>query len=240
MTATYRLVQVSKPHDLACLTAKTIAHRINLTLTQQERSQIILSGGATPMAAYRLLSQEHLPWERVDVFLSDERWVSTDDIASNSLMLRRTLLTSGTPGSRAVFHSVPTITLQSPDASAEAFAKLIAQACPDKPPVFHLVVLGLGEDGHTASLFPGTDALLVRNRWTTICCGRGLDRITITEPVLSAAQQVVFLVSGVAKRQALQRLLDPAESSERTPAKLVQPRNTILVLADKAAADELR
>jgi len=99
--------------------------------------------------------------------------------------------------------------------------------------------LGLGDDGHTASLFPGTDAPEVHDRWTTIGRGKGLERITLTAPVLSASRTVMFLVSGANKREALQRLLDPAESSQRTPAKLAQPQAEIIVLADEAASEGL-
>ena len=105
--------------------------------------------------------------------------------------------------------------------------------------VFDVMVLGLGEDGHTASLFPGTSATSVRDCAVTLGAGKGLERISITAPVLSAARQVIVLVSGAGKAQALQRLLDPAEASERTPAKLVQPQSPVLVLADAAAAGEL-
>ena len=98
------------------------------------------------------------------------------------------------------------------------------------------MLLGLGDDGHTASLFPGTDAPKVRDQWTTIGRGKGLDRITLTAPVLSAARKVLFLVSGEGKHQALSRLLDASESAERTPAKLVTPSTEILVLADQAAS----
>jgi 6-phosphogluconolactonase len=105
--------------------------------------------------------------------------------------------------------------------------------------VFDVMLLGLGEDGHTASLFPGTEATAERERAVTIGAGKGLERITLTAPVLSAARHVIILVSGAGKRQALQRLLDPAEPVERTPARLVQPHGTVLVLADAAAAEGL-
>jgi 6-phosphogluconolactonase len=105
--------------------------------------------------------------------------------------------------------------------------------------MFDVMVLGLGEDGHTASLFPGTSATAVRDRAVTVGVGNGLERISLTAPVLSAARQVIVLVSGAAKAQALQRLLDPDESAERTPAKLVQPHSPVLVLADAAAAGGL-
>jgi 6-phosphogluconolactonase len=105
--------------------------------------------------------------------------------------------------------------------------------------VFDLMLLGLGEDGHTASLFPGSAATTIRDRAVTVGAGKGLERITLTAPVLSAARQVIMLVSGSAKRQALQRLLDPGEPVERTPARLVRPHRPVLLLADAAAAEGL-
>ena len=239
MASTYRLVQLNDPQELARRAAQTIANAIDLALDQRDRAQIALSGGTTPAVAYGLLAQQHLPWDRVDVLLGDERWVDAADEASNARMLRSTLLAEATPGASACFHPVPTVSLPSAEASADAFAALVSQLCSGSPPVFDLMVLGLGDDGHTASLFPGTEAPSVRDRWTTIGRGKGLDRISLTAPVLSAARQVVFLVAGEGKQQALARLLDPAEDAARTPAKLVQPSGEILVLADTAACAAL-
>ncbi|MFL0777048.1 MAG: 6-phosphogluconolactonase [Prochlorococcus sp.] len=231
----YRLVKASDSQDLARRAAQTMASHIDLALDQRDRAQIALSGGSTPAVAYGLLGQEHLPWDRVDVFLGDERWVDAKDEASNALMISKTLLAPG-PGHQAAFHPVPTVELPSAEESAKAFAALVEKACVGDPPVFDLMVLGLGDDGHTASLFPGTDAVAVNDCWATVGRGKGMERITLTAPVLSAARQVIFLVSGAGKQLALQRLMDPGESPERTPAKLVQPRTPILVLADEAAA----
>ena len=88
-------------------------------------------------------------------------------------------------------------------------------------------------------MFPGTAATKEPPRLATFGAGKGLERISLTAPVLSAARQVIVLVSGAGKRQALQRLLDPNESAERTPAKLVQPQSPVLVLADLDAAEGL-
>ena len=237
--SSYRIERSPSSENLARRAAEHIGAAIDLALDQRDRAQIALSGGNTPALAYALLGQEHLPWDRVDVFLGDERWVAADDESSNARMLRNTLLKTGQPGARACFHPVPTVELSSPEASADAFAELVAKACEGEPPVFDFILLGLGDDGHTASLFPGTEALGVLDRWTTIGRGKGLERITLTAPVLSAARQVVFLVSGEAKRHALSRLIDAAESPERTPAKLVRPSSEILVLADQAASQGL-
>ena len=234
----YQLHVAADAGQLARRGAEHVATSIDLALDQRERAQIALSGGSTPAAAYRLLNREHLPWNRVDVVLGDERWVPASDPASNARLLSETLLAADGPGAAARFHPVPT-ELDTPQASVEAFEQVVRRLCPGDPPVFDVMLLGLGDDGHTASLFPGTPAVHATDRAVTIGAGKGLERITLTAPVLSAARQVIVLVSGAGKRQALQRLLDPSESPERTPARLVQPRTPVLVLADAAAAEGL-
>jgi 6-phosphogluconolactonase len=237
-SASYKLEVVSDASQLARACAERVAALIDLALDERDRAHIALSGGTTPAAAYRVLNKEHLPWNRVDVVLGDERWVPPTDPASNARMLRDTLLAEGGPGADARFHPVPT-DLDSPDASVDAFEAYVRDLCPGDPPRFDVMLLGLGDDGHTASLFPGTAATQEQTRLVTIGAGKGLERISLTAPVLSAARQVIFLVSGAAKRQALQRLLDPAEPADRTPAKLVQPQTRVLVLADTEAAQGL-
>jgi len=234
----YRLQVCSSADELACHCAEQIALAIDQALGQRDRCQIALAGGETPKSAYRLLARQHLAWDRVDVLLGDERWVPPQDPSSNARMLRETLLAAPEPGSHARFHPVPT-ELADPQASAAAFAELLETVCPGRPPQLDLVLLGLGDDGHTASLFPGTSAPTVVDRWTTIGEGKGLPRVTLTAPVLSAARRVIVLVSGSGKQTALARLLDPKEDPQRTPARLVQPDSEVLVIADQAAATEV-
>ena len=231
---TYHLLISSGADALARHAAEEIALAIDLALAERDRAQIALAGGTTPRQAYAHLAQEHLPWERVDVLLGDERWVAPEDPSSNALLLRESLLAKA-PGSQACFHPVPT-QLASPELGAESYGALLVKLCGGEPPALDLVLLGLGEDGHTASLFPGTPAPLVRDRWVTTGEGKGLPRITLTAPVLCAARKVIFLVSGANKREALGRLLDPGESEERTPARLVRPHAEVLILADAEAA----
>ncbi|MFN9646286.1 MAG: 6-phosphogluconolactonase [Cyanobacteriota bacterium] len=230
----YRLIVASGSEALARRAAEEVALILDLALAERDRAQIALAGGTTPRQAYAQLAEEHLPWERVDVLLGDERWVSAEDPSSNARLLRESLLAAG-PGKQACFHPVPT-QLATPLEAAESYAALLVQLCGGRePPPLDLVLLGLGEDGHTASLFPGTPAPLVRDRWVTTGEGKGLPRITLTAPVLSAARKVIFLVSGAGKREALARLLDPGESPERTPARLVQPHDEVLILSDADA-----
>jgi len=233
----YHLIVATSEQDLARQVAEQMACSIDLALAQRDRAQIALSGGQTPRAAYVHLGGEHLPWDRVDVLLGDERWVPADDPASNALMLSQTLLLQA-PARQARFHPVPT-DLGSPEASALAYNEVLKTLCPGDPPCFDLMLLGLGDDGHTASLFPGTAATGVIDRFVTVGEGKGLPRITLTAPVLSAARKVIFLVSGAGKRQALGRLMDPDEPAERTPARLVRPQGEVLILADAAAAADL-
>ncbi len=236
ITARYNLVIASDLQDLARRASEAMAAYIDLALDQKDRAQIALAGGSTPANAYSLVGEEHLPWDRVDVFLGDERWVDLNDEASNAYMLQKTLFASSS-GAKAVFYPIQTVEMETPTLSAEAFAKVLTKTCIGEPPVFDLMVLGLGEDGHTASLFPGTRALQNQDSWVTVGTGKGLDRITLTAQVLSAARKVIFLVSGSSKQDALKRLLDPDESSSRTPARLVQPDSEILVIADQAASN---
>ncbi|MCX5942814.1 MAG: 6-phosphogluconolactonase [Cyanobacteria bacterium] len=220
--------------QLAQRAAAVLADQLKLALAQRERVLLALAGGTTPAAAYRLLGQAQLAWDRVDVLLGDERWVGPQDPSSNARMLHETLLGHG-PAREALFHPVPT-ERDTPLASAEAFEQTLRQLCAGDPPVLDLILLGLGDDGHTASLFPGSAAAGVSDRAVAVGEGKGLERITLTAPVLSAARQVVFLVGGAGKQEALRRLLDPSESPLRTPAKLVQPHAPVLVLADAEAA----
>jgi 6-phosphogluconolactonase len=233
----YNLTIVESQEKLAQQAAQVLASQIDLVLATRDRAQVALAGGTTPAATYRLLGDEHLPWERVDLWLGDERWVAADDPASNLGLLKTSLLASPLAAG-ANLHPVPT-GLASPDLGAAAYGQEIMQFCVGSPPRLDLVLLGLGDDGHTASLFPGTPATTVTHEWVTVSEGKGMARITMTAPLLSAARKVVFLVSGSSKSEALRRLLDPEESPQRTPARLVQPETEVIVLADRAAAGDI-
>ncbi len=233
--ATFDINKVDDKDQLASLASQVISEEIKLGLNNKDFFKMALCGGSTPRKTYELLREERISWDRVQIMLGDERWVPYDNESSNALMLRQTLLASG-PGSQASFYPTPTVEFETPKESAREFSKLIREICNYEQPLFDLIVLGLGDDGHTASLFPGTDSLNVRDSLATVSTGKGNERITLTASVLSSASKVIFLVSGESKQMALKRLLDPNESYERTPAKLVNPDSEILILVDQAAA----
>ncbi len=229
-------IQVSEDKNaLAQAASDLIAKIVESTLKNKSKVKIALCGGSTPKAAYSLLGKKNLEWSNVDLFLGDERWVDNESQDSNCFLLKNSLFKEGNPSLEASFFSVSTIELASPEDSAIDYEKILKNNLDGDPPRFDLILLGLGDDGHTASLFPGSDALFERDSLITVGEGKGHKRITFTSKLLCSADNVLFLISGSAKQNALKRLLDQSESWERTPAKLVSPNSEIIVMADKDA-----
>ncbi len=233
-------IQVSEDKSSLALSASDlITQIIESTLKNKSRAKIALCGGSTPEAAYSLLGKKNIDWMNVDLFLGDERWVDNKSQESNSFLLNNSLFKEGNPSLEASFFGVSTVELSSPEESANDYETILKKNLDGNPPRFDLILLGLGDDGHTASLFPGSDALLERDSLITVGEGKGHKRITFTSKLLSSADNVVFLISGSAKQTALKRLLNKSESWKRTPAKLVAPSSEIIVLADKDAYPSL-
>ena len=183
---------------------------------------VALAGGSTPRPLYERLATCSFSWLETHIFFGDERCVPPGHEASNYRMAREALL-SKVP---ATVHRMPGETCDA-GAYEEELSKVFGLGLPQ----LDLVLLGLGEDGHTASLFPGDPALDVTDRWVVRVERPDYARLTLTLPVLSAAKAVVFLVSGASKRAALQQLLSGAD----TPAARVRARDQ-LIIADEAAA----
>tara|TARA_Y100001968_G_C19337392_1_gene707642 strand:- start:74 stop:787 length:714 start_codon:yes stop_codon:yes gene_type:complete len=232
----YTIKRFSSKEELAKEASKIISQHISFCLTEKNRIQISLCGGSTPTNTYKILSKENIEWERVDLFLGDERWVDLSNELSNSLMIKNTF-SFNSQVSKPSFHFVPTTQFESPQKSAEEYEKILKKYCNSNSYLFDLMLLGLGEDGHTASLFPYSSSINVIDRLTTVGEGKGNQRISLTHPALSSAKKIIFLISGSSKKTSLKRLLDPTESSERTPAKLVKSSHEILILADYAACE---
>jgi 6-phosphogluconolactonase len=198
--------------------------------------RLVLSGGSTPRATYQLLACKDIDWDCCEIFFSDERFVPPDHPDSNYRMVRETLLSGYNVKPRKIL-AIPTDgSLQS---AADRYDEALRQqygagTLEDGAPLFHLTLLGLGEDGHTASLLPDQPVLKERERWAApVPEGRGEPRITLTYPALNSSELILFLVSGAAKRDALAQARGGA-----LPAGALRPAGDIVWLADEAAAGE--
>lgn len=211
----------------------------------QERGRfcVALSGGNTPRAIYSLLASEHkeLPWDRIHIFFGDERHVPPDHSDSNFRMATESLL-SKVPIPEKNVHRIRA-ELEADVAAAEYEQELVSffHLGNQEMPRFDLIFLGIGPDGHTASLFPGSNALTETSRRVVANWVEKFKtfRITLTFPVLNHAAEVVFLISGADKAQILSEVLRPG--TRKYPAQSVQPENgRLLWLVDQDAGSLLR
>ena len=196
-----------------------------------------LSGGSTPRQLYALLASapfvSQIDWSKVHFFWGDERCVPPDHEDSNYRMVRQALLDVVRPATSQVHRLRGEIDPEEAALAYEAELRAFFQAAPGAaPPSFDLVLLGMGGDGHTASLFPGTPALNETRRWI-VANQKAADepmRLTFTLPLINAAAQIRFLVSGANKAGRVEQVMDdvPAAESDRLPAQLVRPSRGVL------------
>ena len=220
---------------------EAIAAAVRAAVDRHGRCSLLLSGGSTPRASYEQLASRHrddLPWPQIHLFWGDERYVASSDSRSNARMAREALIDRvAVPPSNV--HPIPT-DLPAADAAASRYESTLRAHFRDSPPVFDLVLLGLGEDSHTASIFPGSPALAEPVRWVMAAVAPvdPRQRITLTMAVLTAAAQVYVLVSGAGKAEALRRALDPASAPAAYPAAALQSAGDRVVWwTDRAACD---
>lgn len=189
--------------DASQLAAERIATRLQLDLESQSEASIVVSGGSTPVDCFGALASTDLPWDRVHVVPSDERWVPVDDSASNEKMIREKLLVNR--ASNATFHP-----LYASDSSAREHCATLANGLDALPLLFSSVLLGMGEDGHFASLFPdiaqlddGLD-LDSNNRCMAVTtAGSPHERISLTLSTLARSKEIILLIFGDAKHRVL-------------------------------------
>lgn len=203
------------------------------------RFVVALAGGDTPRRTYELLAQEpfrtQIPWENTHTFWGDERCVPANDPRSNAGMAHRTLL-DHVPIPANQVH--PMLCDRSAQRSAGEYEALLRNFFSDDRPRFDLILLGLGENGHTASLFPGSSALAEEERWVAelYLTVEGVHRLTLTAAAINQALRVVFLVSGSDKAQILRKVLQE-EDSLNLPVRLIHPiEGELLWLVDQDAA----
>lgn len=207
----------------------------------EKRGQFVvaLTGGSSPIALYKLLAtpayQEKIDWEKVFVFWGDERWVPLDDALSNAKMANDTLLSHVNIPKNNIFP------MYKEGVSADAYAVEYEESIKSitgEDGQFDLILLGMGDDGHTASLFPGQAVLQEQDKWVAAYYlePQTMFRITLTAPIINKAKQIVIITFGENKAQALNEVLHGAYNPEKYPTQLIKPLNgELLFLTDKDA-----
>lgn len=222
--------------------AEAAAGRIEAALRDaigaRGRASLVLTGGSAPGPVYRRLAArpDALDWGAVHVFWGDERCVPPDDPESNYRLAREALL-DALPIPPGQIHRMACE--DAPSAAAQAYTDALRAFFGEGPPRFDVVLLGMGEDGHVASLFPGAEAVEEEEAWVLVAeappSSPVAQRLTLTLPLFNAARLVVFLVSGAGKRAALRHGLGEDEAEEPLPVARVRPRGDLAWYVDEAA-----
>jgi 6-phosphogluconolactonase len=217
---------------LAAEAADHVAACLRDAVLQRGRATLVLCGGSTPRRLYqRLAGRDDINWSKVVIAWGDERCVPADDPASNYALANETLLAG-----RKFAHVIRIRGELPPHEAAATYISELQAVFGETAPRFDVVLLGLGADGHTASLFPGEQ--LDHTTWVAAAHGPSphRDRVTLTLPALNAAREVLFLVTGAEKASAVARVLKNAED---LPAARVRPESGPIWLLDRAAAGKL-
>ena len=210
--------------------------KLTSAIESQGRATIALSGGSTPKPLYEALAAQTLSWSKIHIFWGDERYVAPDHSDSNQLMARRAWLDK-VDLPTANIHAMPTGSgdpeqdAQKHEQELQEFFQLNA----GEFPAFDLILLGMGDDGHTASLFPHTKALTVSDRLVTVGNKDGQPRLTFTAPLINHANCVLFIAAGENKRPALKQILAPEADALNYPSRLIQPQEELWWLLDRSA-----
>jgi 6-phosphogluconolactonase len=207
--------------------ANSFQNMIRSYLRQKSLVNIAISGGNTPIHFFTNLTDHYndLPWDQIQIFWVDERCVPPDHEQSNYMMARRYLLNRINIPSQNVFRIYGEL---NPENESKRYSKIISdEVCVAQNwPVFDWILLGMGEDGHTASLFPGSQVLMNTESISDITYHpeSGQIRITLTLPVLNHANRITFLVSGSSKAQMVRKILQQSHHNTDIPASMVKPR----------------
>ncbi|PSB01803.1 6-phosphogluconolactonase [Merismopedia glauca] len=215
-----------------------ILQKAEVAIEARGKFTIALSGGSTPKPLYEALATQNLPWEQIHIFWGDERYVPPDHPDSNQKMARQAWL-DRVPIPASNIHPMST-TLADPAAAATAHERELKDffdLSSGEIPEFDLILLGIGDDAHTASLFPHTEALQVSDRLVTVGFKDGQPRLTLTVPVLNHAKCVVFVVTGSSKQPALAQIFAPTGDELTYPARLIRPKGELWWILDQAAGE---
>lgn len=223
--------------------AAYIAGLIKKSIKEKDRCTFVLSGGSTPKSLYETLASEKyremIEWSKVHLFWGDERCVPPDHPDSNYRMAKEALIDHIDIPQRNVFR-IPAE--QEPGEAAREYEETIKKNVGGSMqfPVFDIILLGIGEDGHTASLFPGTGALKEKQRWVSEVYVPQLDayRITLSLPVINNGRDVIFLVAGESKADVVRKIINGIDTT--SPSAQVDPINgNLFYFIDKPASEEI-
>lgn len=241
------VVVVDDGNELARIAAETLVTVSAEAAAENRQALVALSGGSTPKKMGEMLSsadyRSQVHWSNLHVFWGDERWVPLADSESNAGEAIRGFL-QGSPAPDENIHIWETEGDVEPAVAAERYERVIREVSGSETgmPVFDLVFLGMGDDGHTLSLFPGTDAV---NNGDAVTLAHHVpklnaDRVTFGMALTNAARKVVFLVGGAGKAETLHRVLDGEITPDQLPSQVIRPNDGELIwLVDSAAAAQL-
>lgn len=241
-------MQIHKSPDIKALSVDVtnwlVAH-IAETLQKQSRYTLALSGGSTPKLMNELLSSDEykdkVDWAKLHIFFGDERFVPLSDERNNAKMAFETLLDK-VPVPKEQIHIMPTENI-APEKAAEAYENTLRTYFSEESPTFDCIILGMGDDGHTLSLFPGkTEVIHETDKWCTHLWLQEQDmfRITLTHPIANRAETVVFLAAGAKKAHALKEVLEGEYNPDLYPSQVINPISGQLHwFIDEAAAAQL-
>lgn len=228
-------VHVEVHGDRAALVERArdlVIEQIQTAIAARGVCYLALAGGSTPKPLYEALAQETLPWSCLHIFWGDERYVPIDHPDSNAGMAKAAWLDQVSIPAEQIY-PVPT-QAETPQAAADQYQTTL-ETVMGSAPIFDVVLLGMGDDGHTASLFPHTPALTVSDRWATVGNKGDNPRITFTVPLINQSRCVMFLVSGENKQTALKTVFAETADSNQYPSRLIQPQGELWWLLDQAA-----
>jgi 6-phosphogluconolactonase len=233
----------AEPEELSQFAARQFSELAQEAVDRNGSFTVALTGGSSPKRLYQLLAsspyKQQIPWQKVHVFWGDERYVPIEDDRSNAKMAYDTLLNHVEVPETQIY-------VMTSDQPAGAFANQYEQQIKDHfkdtLPIFDLILLGMGDDGHTASLFPETEVVHEKEKLVTSLYFPSQDmyRITMTAPLINHAKQIMMLVFGKNKADTLQAVLKGAHQPNHLPVQLIQPEHgTLTWLLDEAAASRL-
>ncbi|MGE5425226.1 MAG: 6-phosphogluconolactonase [Syntrophothermus sp.] len=237
-------VTITANHEkLSRQAADIFVQQAQLAVREKGRFCVALSGGDTPIRTYELLCQEpwvrSVPWNETHIFWGDERCVPFNDPRHNAFIAKNVLL-SHVPVPEVQIH--PVICVENPTETALKYENLLKSFFPAHDTLFDLMFLGIGKDGHIASLFPGTPVLEERERWVTEVAvpGQAFNRITVTYPVIEKSTMVLFLVSGYDKANVIGSVLGKDKKKGELPASRIRlDHGECIWLLDKTAGSKL-